>query len=160
MDPSSPQEVAVLIPLVLGLLTTLITIGVHGVAFGATLQFIRREYRFGRAGGGFWIDVVIMAGVTLLALIAHLVEIAIWAVLYVVCGEFTALGPAFYHSAMNYTSLGYGDVVMSASWKLFGPLEAADGLLMFGISTALIFAIIQRLLQMRYEAARTTQKGH
>ena len=61
---------------------------------------------------------------------------------------------------MNYTSLGYGDVVMSASWKLFGPLEAADGLLMFGISTALIFAIIQRLLQMRYEAARTTQKGH
>jgi len=51
---------------------------------------------------------------------------------------------------MNYTSLGYGDVVMSASWKLLGPLEAADGLLMFGISTAMIFAVIQRLVQPRF----------
>ena len=41
------------------------------------------------------------------------------------CGEFTGLAPAFYHSAMNYTSLGYGDVVMSVSWRLLGPLEAA-----------------------------------
>ena len=160
MTPSSPQEVAVLIPLILALLTTLVTIGVHAVALGATVQFIRREYQYRRAGVGFWIDVAIVAGVILLALIAHLVEIAIWAVLYDACGEFTGLAPAFYHSAMNYTSLGYGDVVMSASWKLFGPLEAADGLLMFGVSTAMIFAVIQRLFQTRFEAADTAHTGH
>ena len=50
MTPSSPQEVAVLIPLLLALLTTLITIGVHAVALGAIVQFIRREYQFRRAG--------------------------------------------------------------------------------------------------------------
>ena len=72
-----------------------------------------------------WTDVAIVAGVTLLAIIAHMVEIAIWAVLFDACGEFTGLAPAFYHSAMNYTSLGYGDVVMSVSWRLLGPLEAA-----------------------------------
>ena len=155
MIPSSPQEVAVLIPLALALLTTLITIGVHAVALGATVQFVRREYQFRHAGVGFWIDVAIVAGVILLALFAHMVEITIWAVLFVACGEFTRLAPAFYHSAMNYTSLGYGDVVMSASWKLFGPLEATVGLLMFGVSTAMIFAVMQRLFRTRSEAADT-----
>ena len=160
MTPSSPQEVAVLIPLVLALLTTLITIGVHAVALGATVQFIRREYQFRRAGAGFWTDVAIVAAVTLLALIAHMVEIAIWAVLFNACGEFTGLAPAFYHSAMNYTSLGYGDVVMSASWKLFGPLEAAVGLLMFGVSTAMIFAVMQRLFRTRLEARPAAHTPH
>ena len=160
MVPPSSLEVAVLIPLLLALLTTLITIGVHAVALGATVQFIRREYQIRRAGVEFWTDVAIVAGVTLLALIAHLVEIAIWAVLYRACGEFTGLALAFYHSAMNYTSLGYGDVVMSASWKLFGPLEAADGLLMFGTSTAMIYAIIQRLFRTRVEAAVAAHRGH
>jgi len=160
MTPSSPQEVAVLIPLILALLTTLVTIGVHAVALGATLQFIRREYQFRRAGAGFWTDVAIVAAVTLLALIAHMVEIAIWAVLFVVCGEFMGLAPAFYHSAMNYTSLGYGDVVMSRSWRLFGPLEAAVGLLMFGVSTAMIFAVIQRLFRTRVEARHAAHTDH
>jgi hypothetical protein len=155
MAPSSSQDVAVLIPLVLALLTTLVTIGVHAAALGAALHFVRREYQFRHAGAGFWTDVAIVAGVILLALIAHLVAIAIWAVLYVACGEFTGLAPAFYHSAMNYTSLGYGDVVMSVSWKMFGPLEAANGLLMFGVSTAMIFSVIQRLFRTRSETART-----
>jgi len=156
----SPHDVAVLIPLVLALLATLLTIGVHAVALGATVQFIRRQYQIRGAGVGFWRDVAIVAGVILLALVAHLVGIAIWALLYIACGEFTGLAPAYYHSAMNYTSLGYGDVVMSVSWRLFGPLETADGLLMFGVSTAMIFAVIQRLFRTRSEAARTARTGH
>jgi hypothetical protein len=56
---------------------------------------------------------------------------------------------AFYSSAQNYTTLGYGDVVMSASWRLLGPLESADGMLMFGLTTAMIFAVIHRLIQAR-----------
>jgi hypothetical protein len=154
------QDAAVLFPLVLALLATLMTIGVHAGALGAAAHFIRREYRFRRAGVGFYTDVTFVAGVILLTLIAHLVEITIWAALYVACGEFTGLAPAFYHSAMNYTTLGYGDVVMSASWRLFGPLEAADGLLMFGVSTAMIFAVMQRLFQTRVKAARTGHTGH
>jgi len=160
MAPSPPQEVAVVFPLILGLLATLMTIGVHAGAFAAIVQFIRREYQFRRAGVGFGTDVAIMTGVALLALIAHLAAIAVWAVLYVACGEFTGLAAAFYHSAMNYTSLGYGDVVMSVSWRLFGPLEAAAGLLMFGVSTAMIYAVTQRLLQTRLKRARPAPTDH
>jgi hypothetical protein len=83
-------------------------------------------------------------------LLAHLIEIALWAVLFVICREFRDFGTAYYHSAVNYTTLGYGDLIMSPSWKLLGPLEAADGMLMFGVSAAIIFTIIQRLIQARF----------
>ena len=72
----------------------------------------------------------------------------------VTCGEFQEFANAFYHSAVNYTTLGYGDLLMTPSWRLLGPLEAANGALMFGVSTAMVFAVIQRLLLTRYEDLR------
>jgi len=150
MTPSSSQYIAVLEPLAIFLLTTLATILIHALALTAIVHFVRRQRRLGWAGVRFWRDVAIVASATLLALAAHLLEITVWAMVFVFCGEFTRLGAAFYHSAMNYTSLGYGDVVMSGSWKMLGPLETADGMLMFGVSTAMIFAVIQRLVETRF----------
>ena len=148
MPSSSPQEVKVLLPLSLG--PILATIVIHAIALIAVVTIVRREYLLGRAGTRFWRDLAIVTTATQLALIAHLMEITIWAAVLDLCGEFNRFAAAFYHSAMNYTSLGYGDVVMSASWKLLGPLEAANGLLMFGISTAMIFTVVQRLVQFRF----------
>ena len=55
----------------------------------------------------------------------NLVQIALWAALFMWLGEFTKVYyEAIYHSAVNFTSLGYGDVVMSKNWKLLGPFEA------------------------------------
>jgi hypothetical protein len=95
-------------------------------------------------------EMVIVGSATLLAPAAHLIEITVWAMVFVLCREFTRFGPAFYHSAMNYTSLGYDEMVMSSSRKMLGPLETADGMLMFGLSTAMIFAVIQRLVETRF----------
>jgi len=78
-----------------------------------------------------------------------------WAILFVICGEFSELGAAYYHSAVNYTTLGYGDLIMTPSWRMLGPLEAANGMLMFGVSTAIIFAVIQRLIQARFTDLRS-----
>jgi hypothetical protein len=123
---------------------------VHALALSATVHFFRHERRLGRAGASFWIDVAIVGAVISVAFAAHLVEIALWSVVFMMCGEFPEFAAAFDHSAVNYTTLGYGDVVMTPSWRLLGPLEAADGMLMFGVSTAMIFAVIQRLLQTRF----------
>jgi hypothetical protein len=71
-------------------------------------------------------------------------------VLFVICGEFSHFPTAYYHSAVNYTSLGYGDIIMTPAWRLLGPLETADGMLLFGVSAAMIFAVIQRLVEARY----------
>ena len=151
MPPSSPQEVEILLPLLVSLGTILVTIVIHAIALVAVVSFVRRQYFLGRAGAGFWRDLAIVIAATQLALIAHVIEVTIWAAVLDLCDEFTHFAVAFYHSAMNYTSLGYGDIVMSPSWRLLGPLEAANGLLMFGISTAMIFAVIQRLVQPRFE---------
>jgi hypothetical protein len=59
-----------------------------------------------------------------------------------ICGEFSDFGTAFYHSAVNYTSLGYGDLIKTPSWRLLGPLETANGMLLFGVSTAMISAVM------------------
>src|SRR6266851_846055 len=140
----SPGRIAIFLPLAVSIGVTFCTVVVHALALIAVVHFIRRGLRLGYAGVRFWRDVTFVAGTTLLALAAHLVEIAGWAVVFALCGEFPHFATAFYHSAVYYTSLCYGDVVMSGSWKLLGPLETADGMLMFGVSTAMIFAIVQR----------------
>jgi hypothetical protein len=149
------HRVSILIPLAVGACAVLCTIIIHALAVGATVNFVRRESRLGRAGAGFWIDLAIVVLAISFAFLAHLIEIALWAVLFVICGEFQEFGIAYYHSAVNYTTLGYGDVIMTPSWKLLAPLEAADGALMFGVSTAMIFAVIVRLVKAKFEDLRS-----
>jgi hypothetical protein len=135
--------------LVVGTAMALVTIFIHGLCLTTIVHFVRRERRLGYAGVHFWEDATTVAAATSVALAAHLIEIAAWALVFVRCGEFRDFAAAFYSSAENYTTLGYGDVVMSPPWRLLGPLEAADGMLMFGVTTAMIFTVIHRLLQTR-----------
>jgi hypothetical protein len=95
---------------------------------------------------------ILLQAVAGLVVFAHLVNIALWAGLFWLCGEFADLEAAYYHSAGNYTSLGYGDIVMSARWRLLGPLETINGIVMFGLSTAMIVALITRLVERRMRA--------
>jgi hypothetical protein len=148
------HQIAIVTPLIVGAGAVLCTIFIHGLALGATVNFFRRETRLGRAGMMYLIDLTIVILVMSFAFLAHLIEIAVWALLFMICGEFHEFGAAYYHSAVNYSTLGYGDVIMSPSWKLLGPLEAADGSLMFGVSTAMIFAVILRLIQTRFADLR------
>jgi hypothetical protein len=144
------QEIALVAPVAAAALVFLFTIVIHALAVGATVNFVRRAQRLGFVGRGFWVDVVIAVLVISFVLAAHLAEVAVWAVLFMMLGEFSTFGTAYYHSAVNYTTLGYGDIMMSPSWRLLGPLEAADGMLMFGVSIAIVFAVIQRLAETRF----------
>jgi hypothetical protein len=144
------HRVDILVPLVLGAVAFVFTTVIHALPLGATVNFIRREKSRGRAGANFWIDVGIVVRTISYASAAHLIEVGLWALLFIICGEFPAFGVAYYHSAVNYTTLGYGDMVMSPAWRLLGPLEAADGMLMFGVSTAMVYAVIHRLVQARF----------
>ena len=143
-------RIATLLPLAVGASAVVCTIFLHALAVSATVNFVRHERTRGRAGTSVWIDIAIVALVVSVAFVAHLLEIAVWAMLFLLCGEFPAFGTAYYHSAVNYTTLGYGDVIMTPSWRLLGPLEAANGALMFGVSTAIIFAVLQRLIEDRF----------
>jgi len=82
----------------------------------------------------------------------NFLQMAIWGTLFLSLGEFDDLYQAIYHSAVNFTSLGYGDVVMSERWKLLGPLEAATGVVMFGLTAAALMAVLQHLIKLHITA--------
>jgi hypothetical protein len=148
MEPS-PDRIAILLPLGVALAITFCTVVINALAMMPMIYFVHYELRLGRAGVRFWRDVALVAGATLVALAAHLVAIATWALVFSLCGEFSQLAEAVYHSGLNYTTLGDSDAVISPSWRLLVPLEGANGMLMFGVSTAMLFAIVQRLIQTR-----------
>jgi hypothetical protein len=87
---------------------------------------------------------VVSTAVTLL-FVASLLEVTAWAAMYLAVGALSDSESAFYFSMVTYTSLGYGDVVLEKGWRLLGAFEAANGIVMFGWTTALIFFIFQRL---------------
>ena len=148
------HQIPILLPLVVGTGAMLCTIMIHAMPVQGTIWFVRRERKIGHAERGFWTDARIVVPVILLAMLAHLIEIALWAIVFLLCGEFADFGTAYYHSAVNFTTLGYGDVLMSPHWRMLGPLEAGNGMLMFGVSTAQVFAVILRLAQTRFADLR------
>jgi len=150
MAAPSAQDVAIGLPLMVFLMMILGTILIHALAVIVVVHLIRRQHRLGHVGVRFRQDVAIVYVATLVVAAAHLFEISIWALVFVFCGEFARFAGAFYHSATNYTTLGYGDVVMTPSWKLLGPLEGADGMLMFGVSTAIVVSVIQSMVRTRF----------
>jgi len=88
-----------------------------------------------------------LAVAMLAMMVGNLVQIATWGLLFLGLGEFKEVYEAVYHSAVNFTSLGYGDIVMSRKWKLLGPLEAVNGILMLGMTGAALMAILQQLIK-------------
>jgi len=120
---------------------------------------VERVLSGGHSVPGFWKSVAVMMIVTLITAVAHLIQIALWALAYLLCGEMATFETAFYFSAQNYTALGYGDVVLSPRWRLLGPLEAINGLLLFGLSTAVMFTVLSRLItnRLRYQRGHRTE---
>ena len=149
MAPAT-DRIAILLPIAVAVTMTFSTVLIQALGLMGIIRFVRFELRLGRAGVQFRRDVGIIAAVALVALAAHVVAIATWGLVFSLCGEFSQLARAVYHSGMNYTTLGDSDKVMSPSWKLLAPLEAANGMLMFGVSTTMLFAVIQRLIQTRH----------
>jgi ABC-type polysaccharide transport system permease subunit len=94
--------------------------------------------------------------VMLVMMVGNLLQIAPWGGLFVALGEFDTLYEAIYHSAVNFTSLGYGDIVMSKDWKLLGPLEALNGVLMLGMTAAALMAILQHMIKAQQDAMRVS----
>jgi len=92
---------------------------------------------------------------TLVMMAGTLLQITLWGVLFLWLGEFEKVYDAIYHSAVNYTSLGYGDIVMSRERRLLGPFEAVNGMLMLGMSAATLMAIVQHMITL----LRDTQVG-
>ena len=85
---------------------------------------------------------------------------ATWAILFLWLGEFEDFATAFYHSTVNFTSLGYGDIVMSEERRLLGALEAANGVLMFGLSAGAILSVMNGMFNRRKAGGHIKENMH
>ena len=97
----------------------------------------------------------IVSGVMILLVLGNIVQVGIWALLFRLLTEFPDFNTAFYHSAVNFATLGYGDIVMSSNHRLLGPLEAINGGLMIGVSTALLMVAFQDAMKKTIKARRS-----
>jgi hypothetical protein len=146
----------VFLPLLVGAGVLLASVLSYAVAMALIVYLVARLIRTGYTGLGFWKNVAVMMILTIVIVAAHLIPIVLWALSFLAVGESWSFEKAVYYSAENYTALGYGDIVLSDPWRLLGPLEAINGLLLFGLSTAVMFAVLSRLIASRLRS----QLGH
>ena len=83
--------------------------------------------------------------------ILHLVEVCIWGVFFFARSLFPDFETSLYFSLTSYTTIGFGDVVLPRAWRMLGGIEGITGVLLCGLSTAFVFAIVNAMVQMRVQ---------
>ncbi|GGO76721.1 hypothetical protein GCM10011348_04600 [Marinobacterium nitratireducens] len=142
-----------LINLMMGLPTMVFCLLMQSLLVMVVVRYYGR-HRHQIENDSFTSSLIVINVVMLLLVLGNLVQVAIWALLFLSLGEFEAFAEAFYHSAVNFATLGYGDFVMSERHKLLGPLQAINGVLMIGVSTAALMSAFQDAMKKTLEARK------
>ena len=136
--------------LLLGLSTMALCLLLQSLLLAVALRYYSRHEHLVNSPS-FGSSLLVIVAVMLLLVIGNLAQVGIWALMFRFLGEFDQFGTAFYH-AVNFATLGYGDIVMSDKYRLLGPLEAINGVLMIGVSTAALMAAFQDAMRKTIRA--------
>ena len=133
--------------LIIGSVLIVATVLVHGVSLEVILKVLLRipqhlEVRW---------RTLLFSLVVLSVFAAHVAEIWIWAIFLHFIEEIPSFEAALYFSTSSFTTVGYGDLVPSEEWRLMGALESANGMILFGWSTAFIFEVVRRSYRRLYQ---------
>jgi hypothetical protein len=137
-----------------GLPLLVLTVVVHVCAFmliSTALVLEVPSERSRRTPSRFVVTVALTA---LSAAILHGLEAAAWATLYVYLSALVSLRDAMLYSLEAITSYGHADIFLEDRWRLLGAIEAVNGLLLFGLTTAFLFAAIQEVWPVRGPSSR------
>lgn len=131
-----------------GLLLIVLTIAFHAVGVvlsGFAFVSVRRRLEDGQPPLrlAILLLVALVAAAGLVLAVLHGIEAGIWAAAYVWLGAIGSPADAILYSVDSMSTRGASGLKLEAHWRMMGALEAVDGMLLFGISTAYIFAIIQ-----------------
>ncbi len=134
--------------ILLGVVLTLVTIGIHAV--GTAWWIGRLKLRAKRVSGlkVKLLPLRLLCSTALLLLLLHMAEVAPWASAYLLLPGLDSINTfeqATYFATVTFASLGYGDIVIEGPWRLLSAVQAMNGLLVFGWSTALLFAVVERI---------------
>jgi voltage-gated potassium channel len=134
----------------IGALLVVVTVIIHGVGTLSWAHLIARRYadHGGEVRAGQALPILV--GTVLVLLILHALEIVVWAYAYLLflpSGELGSMEEAVYFSFVTFTTLGYGDITLTQGWRLLSGIEALNGIMLAGWSTAMLFALVQRTWQ-------------
>jgi voltage-gated potassium channel len=146
--------------ILIGLSLTALTVAIHAAGTAFWVQYLVAHYR---GSGGCWpvraiLGVLMSTAVVMLLL--HVVEVGLWAGAYLIFvpGELQTYEEALYFSFVTFTSLGYGDITLGSEWRLLSGIESLSGLLVAGISTALLFTVLQRAWGLQHASSNVATK--
>jgi hypothetical protein len=125
---------------------SIVNISIHALATTSTIHLGRAMGADTSRSSMFLVRVMIVTVSVLM--LAHFCEVCVWALAYSILDVVPAATSAssVYFAFVNYTTLGYGDVLPVERWNLIGPATAMNGILLFGWSTAVIFEILRRAI--------------
>ena len=103
--------------------------------------------------------IAVMVATVLVLMVAHVCEVIVWSLAYGLVDAAPAGADLLYFAFVNYTTLGYGDVVPVERWRLMGPMTAMNGVLLFGWSTAVIFEVLRRVMAVTPLGSRNLRGG-
>ena len=134
----------------IGAALVVVTVIIHAVGTTWWLRVLGNRYtdtdgliRAGKA-------VHVLVGTVLALLLLHTLEIIVWAYAYLSLlpsGELASFEEAIYFSFVTFTTLGYGDITLTENWRLLSGIEALNGIMLVGWTTAMLFAVVQRTWQ-------------
>ncbi|WP_204138610.1 ion channel [Halomicronema sp. CCY15110] len=139
--------------LLIGMAMFLIGQTVQAFSISALIGFLSNRFKLRRRvreEAHWWGGSIVLSITLFFLLVSSLVQVGLWALVFVLIGQFEQYDQAFYHSAVNFATLGYGDIVMAEPWRLLGAMEAISGILMLGLSTATLSSVFLQLFKLRH----------
>ncbi|KPJ98660.1 MAG: hypothetical protein AMJ60_07550 [Desulfobacterales bacterium SG8_35] len=128
--------------IIIAALMLVVTTAIHAAAMVLGLQAIRSE---GAPSPKRLTRIFRVSSIVILMSLAALLEVLVYALTYLALNAIEGLEKALYFSMVTFTTLGYGEIVLEEQWRLLASFEAANGIIMFGWSTAIVIAIVQRV---------------
>ena len=120
---------------------------IHVIVLAASVPILKQQGLLAAARNAIF-QMTLLTTIMLIAIVvAHALQIWLWAIIWILTDAVADLNTAIYFSTVTYTTLGYGDVILSPEWRIFATFSAVAGLLTFGISTAFLVGLIGLLFQ-------------
>lgn len=95
---------------------------------------------------------ILLLIIAVLGIVAlHTIEIWSYAFVYILVGALSEFEPALYFSTVSFTTLGFGDIVLNHEWRILSAIEGANGLILFGWSTAFLISLMRKLRALEHE---------